>query len=61
MKKANLECPKCGYSWEYNYWQWVWKAPFHWLVIKKNPFCIRDYRNTNCPSCNKKSWIARNK
>ena len=26
-------CPKCGHKWEYGYWQWIWKAQFHWLVF----------------------------
>ena len=59
--KAKLECPKCGHKWEYGYWQWIWKAQFHWLVFKRNPFRIRDYRKTQCPNCGQWSWIAREK
>ena len=59
--KAKLECPKCGHKWEYGYWQWIWKAQFHWLVFRCNPARIRDYRKTKCPNCGEKSWIAREK
>ena len=59
--KAKLECPKCGHKWEYGYWQWIWKAQMHWLVFKRNPARIRDYRKTKCPNCGQWSWIARAK
>ena len=58
MAKRKLKCPKCEHEWECNYWKWVWKAPFHWLVLQKKPLRIRDYRKTKCPNCGKKSWIA---
>ena len=61
LKPVKLKCPECAYTWEYCYWQWVWKAPFHWLLWDNQFKCIRDYRNTKCPSCRKKSWIAKQK
>lgn len=59
--KVKLECPKCGYKWEYGYWKWIWKAPFHWLALDAAAGCVRDYRRTKCPVCNQITWIARKK
>lgn len=57
MAKRTLTCPKCNHRWEYGYWQWVWKAQFHWPVILRKPLRIRDSRLTMCPKCGTKSWI----
>jgi DNA-directed RNA polymerase subunit RPC12/RpoP len=53
MAKRELSCTKCGYTWEYNYFEWVWKAPMHMF----NFITLKDKRRTKCPKCNKKSWI----
>lgn len=58
---AKLQCPKCGNKFEMNYWKWLFKAPFHWLVWDKQAKRIRDSRWTKCPNCLEKSWIIRQK
>ena len=55
--KAHLTCPHCGYKWTWGYWEWIFKAQFHW-------FCFhiwKDFRRTRCPNCKKISWIPREK
>ena len=62
MKPVILKCPKCGHIFQYkNYWIWVWKAQFHWLVWDKKTKRIRDYRRTKCYHCGEWSWIKREK
>lgn len=55
MAKRKLQCPECGHTWEYGFWQWTLRAPFHEYVF----FLKKDFRKTKCPKCGKKSWIAR--
>ena len=55
--KAHLTCPHCDYKWTWGYWEWIFKAPFHW-------FCFhiwKDFRRTKCPNCKRISWIPRKK
>lgn len=47
MAKRKLKCPECNHEWEYGYWEWVWKAPFHTFTK----------RLTKCPKCGKRSYI----
>ena len=53
--KKKLICPYCGYTWTYGFFEWAFKAPFHWF----NFFMWRDKRYTKCPECQVKSWIYR--
>ena len=48
-----LECPKCGHTWEMNYWKWILKAPFHMFNFIK----WKDKRKIKCPNCGQRSWI----
>ena len=62
MKKVNLTCKKCEGKFHYNnYWNWVWKSPFHWLWWDKDSKRICDYRYTKCPYCHQKSYMKREK
>ena len=44
--KRKFKCPACGYEWVWNWFKWVWKAPFH--GFKK--------RLTACPKCGVTFW-----
>ena len=57
----HFRCPKCGHEWEWNYWTWIIKSPFHWIGIDPKVGYPRDYRKTKCPKCGEKSWIASTK
>ena len=48
---AKLHCPSCGTKFEYSWWKWVLKAPFHFF----------GRRLTKCPSCGTKHWIRKDK
>ena len=51
MAKRWLTCPKCAASWQWGFWKWVLKAPFHFF----------NTRYTKCPYCHEKSWMRREK
>ena len=55
MAKVKLKCPNCEHEWDYSYFQWILKAPFHLFSFSK----WKDFRKTKCPKCGKKSWISR--
>ena len=57
MAKRWLTCPKCAASWQWGYFKWILKAPFHWF----NFTTWRDKRYTKCPCCGKRSWMYREK
>ena len=52
--KRYFTCPKCKYMWSYGYFEWIFKALFHWFNFRK----MKDYRWTKCPRCGETSLIC---
>lgn len=50
-----FKCPKCGKEFQMSFLKWIFTAPVHNFHM----FEWRDYRNTKCPHCGKKSFIKR--
>ena len=54
--KRYFTCPKCKYMWSYGYFEWTFKALFHWFNFRE----MKDYRWTKCPRCGETSLICHN-
>ena len=59
--KVNLRCPSCGHTWQWGYFKWCFKAPFHWVGFDPASCRPKDFRKTTCPKCKTKTWISNSK